>query len=177
MPFPISRLSSELSRAGLLLAVLVGASAPGCGGAQFDGRVFRNDEVAFRVGPVPSSWREVDASHALIAFRDDRNAATIAVNGRCGKDADDVPLKSLTHHLFLHFTEREIESENIVPMDGREALQTELVAKLDGVPKRFTVYVLKKDGCVYDFMRIADNRGAGGGEQFAAFVRGFATLE
>ncbi len=149
----------------------------GCGGPHFDGHVYRGNELAFRVGPIPERWRPLEASHALLAFRDDSAGATVAVNGRCGKDGDDVPLESLTHHLFLHFTDREVLEQLRVPLDGREALRTAMFADLDGVPKRFTVFVLKKDGCVYDFFHIADRHAVhDGSAEFERFVAGFATL-
>ena len=148
----------------------------GCGGPHFDGRTYRDDSRAFQVGPIPGGWRPLSASHALLAFRDEATAATIGVNGRCGKDGDDVPLESLTHHLFLHFTDRDVESQEVISLDGRDALRTQMVAELDGVPKRFTVYVLKKDGCVYDMLHIADSSG-GGQSQFDSFVAGFRTLK
>ena len=131
--------------------------------------------MAFRVGPVPEDWRPIEVEPSLLAFRDDSAGATIAVNGRCGEDGDDVPLRSLTQHLFLHFTERHVVSQRVVPMDDREALRTELVAKLDGVPMHFTVYVLKKDGCVYDLLHIADQSAAAEPVRFDRFVQEFAT--
>ena len=63
-------------------------------------------------------------------------------------------------------------------MDGREAMHTVMRAKLDGVPKTFDAYVLKKDGCVYDFVDIsapaelAANRAA-----FETFVGGISHAE
>jgi hypothetical protein len=150
----------------------------GCGGQTFDGHVFRNDEVAFRVGAVPASWRAIEVTGSLLAFRDDADHATVAVNGRCGKDGDDVPLQALTHHLFLQFTGREVKSQEVLTMDGRDAMRTEMVAELDGVPKYFTVFVLKKDGCVYDFLHIADSASPVSGQgEFERFVHGFATLK
>ena len=145
-----------------------------CSSSQFDGRVYRSDDLAFRVGPIPAEWRPIEAQNTLLAFRDDRDASTVAVSGRCGKDGDDVPLTALTHHLFLHFTDRSLENQRMVSLDGREALRSELIAELDGVPKHFTVYVLKKDGCVYDFMSIGAARGSS--EDFELFVGGFRTL-
>jgi len=153
--------------------MLLGAWAVACSSAAFDGQVYRNDEVAFRVGPVPGNWRRIQTEGALLAFRDDSRGATVAVNARCGKDGDDVPLESLTHHLFLHFTDRRVVSQERSMLDGREALKTELSAKLDGVPKHFSVLVLKKDGCVYDFLEIRDTES---GEDFDRFVRGFGTV-
>jgi hypothetical protein len=149
---------------------------PGCGGPSFDGTVYRGSEVSFRVGPLKSGWRKIDVDGALLAFRNDQNGATIAMNGRCGVDGDDVPLAALTHHLFLSFTKRHVESQQTVELDGREALRTELTAELDGVAKRFLVFVLKKDGCVYDFMWIgADGTAEASPGDFQRFVQGFST--
>lgn len=134
--------------------------------------------MRFRVGQVPASWHAVSVDGALLAFRNDAANATIAVNGRCGVDGDDVPLSSLTQHLFLEFTERTPITQQSVSLDGREALRTEISAALDGVKKRYLVYVMKKDGCVYDFMYIvAADADAGSRAEFERFVQGFSTLE
>jgi hypothetical protein len=156
-------------------ACLAFVLATACGGPSFDGRVFRNGDVAFHVGPVPPTWHPIEATGALLAFRDDRAAATVALNGRCGLDGDDVPLEALTHHLFLQFTGRELVSQQRVDLDGRAALRTEMLAELDGVKKHYVVYVLKKDGCVYDFLYVSPRSDGAAGE-FERFVRGFGTL-
>ncbi len=159
-----------LSRA-LALSFLLTSSC----GPSFDGRVYHGGELSFTVGPIPDSWRPIQVDQTLLAYRDDPNAVTVAVNGRCHKDGDDVPLPSLTHHLFLQFTDRQVQSQKQLEIAGRAALRTELVASLDGVPKHYVVVVLKKDGCVYDFMLISDSESADVAE-FDAFVRGFETI-
>ena len=75
------------------------------------------------------------------------------------------------------FTERDLLSQEVVPFDGREAMHSVMLAKLDGVPKKFDVWVLKKDGCVYDMYLIAEPArfDAGVGE-FRKFVSGFTTV-
>jgi hypothetical protein len=161
-----------MRRVAWLFVVTFFASA--CAGPHYDGRVYDDGKLRFHTGPVPSAWRSVEADGTLIAFRDDQAPAMVALNGRCGVDGDDVPLASLTQHLFLQFTDRQLKSQEELMLDGRAALRTELLGKLDGVPKHFIVYVLKKDGCVYDFWRIADP-GAGEPTTFESFVRGFAT--
>jgi hypothetical protein len=77
--------------------------------------------------------------------------------------------------LFLQFTERSMISQQPLELDGRAALRTEMTANLDGVTKHYIVYVLKKDGCVYDFMRISDSSGNDAGP-FDSFVSGFQTM-
>src|SRR5262249_45829793 len=119
----------------------------------------------------------ISAEGADLVFRDAQQNATIAVSARCGKDADDVPLTALTRHLFLQFTDRETSLEEVVPFDGREALHTIMTAKLDGVPQKFDVWVLKKDGCVYDLYFFAEPaRFEASAGEFRAFVGGFRTV-
>jgi hypothetical protein len=161
---------------GALAAALLCSSS--CGGPRVEAGVYRNEEIAFRLGPVPTSWRRLDADEAAVAYRDDDGGATIAVNGRCGKDGDDVPLEALTHHLFLQFTDRQVLSQRTVTLAQRKALRTEMVAELDGVPKRYTVYVLKKNGCVYDFFHISAVDGSEASRRdFERFVSGFSTID
>jgi hypothetical protein len=157
----------------LVLYLLV--QVAGCG-PSFDGRVYDGHGVRFATGSPAEGWRRIDVGGALLAFRDDGQDATVAVNARCGRDADDAPLQALTQHLFLLFTERKIDEQKLVSMDGREALRTTLTAKLDGVQKAFAVYVLKKDGCVYDCMYIsAPETFPAGVKRFDEFVGGFHT--
>ena len=133
--------------------------------------------MAFRLGEIPPTWKRIDVSNARLAFRDEPADTTVLVNGRCGKDGDDVPLQALTKHLFINFTDREILEQKIIPMDGREAMHTVMRAKLDGVPKMFDAFILKKDGCVYDIVGIwALGKFDEGRAAFEAFASGFHTL-
>jgi hypothetical protein len=179
------RTAWDVLRATCLTAALLGVplfvgGVSGCAGRTFDGQVYRGDDVSFRLGPIPASARQVEASDALVAFRDDEAGSTIAVSARCGQDSDDVPLRALVQHLFLHFTERRTIAEKEFTLVHRAALEAELEAALDGVSSHFVVVVLKHDGCVYDFVHVD-----GGGDSpaiersrtdFRAMVRGFEVL-
>jgi len=161
-----------------LVALLACSSGTACASSGFDGHVYRNGALSFKVGQVPNTWRAIDVDDALLAFRDDPANATVALNGRCGVDGDDVPLASLTQHLFLQFTDRDLGAQQALSLDGREALRTEINAALDGVKKHYVVYVLKKNSCVYDFMYIAASATEPAATAaFDGFVQGFATLE
>lgn len=161
--------------AALLLGGLLSACGPG--GASFDGAVYRNGPLAFRVGELPPGWRRVEVEGASLSYRSDERAATILVNGRCHPPDEDTPLVALTNHLLIGSTAREIASQEVEPFDGREALRTRLRARWDGVPMSFDVYVMKKDGCVYDFVYMGDvAEGEAGSREFATFVSSFRTL-
>ena len=158
-------------------AIAASGLGAGCAANGLSGQELHTGEFDLRVGPVAPGWRPIRQPGSLLAFRDDLERATVALEGRCGKDGDDVPLAALTRHLFLYFTHQEIISQRAFRLDGREALRTEMAAELDGVPQHFTVVVLKKNGCVYDFLYIEQTTGsATGRSNFDRFVAGFSTL-
>lgn len=160
-------------------APLLLVAALGCGaGPGLVGDVYRGDGFAFAVEAPGSGWQPLEASPAALAYRHEAANAQIMVHARCGKDGDDVPLQALHAHLFLQFTDRVVHVQETVPFDGREALHTELTASLDGVPRRYDVWVLKKDGCVYDLLYMAPEESFEQGRgAFAALVDNFATVE
>lgn len=168
-------------RASIVLrkvAPLLGFALLACASSGLSGNTFRQGDVAFRVGPMPDSWRLLEDGKkgdiASFALRDDARGITVGAAGRCHRDGDDVPLESLTQHLYIGFTHREFHSQDPLELDGRAALRTEMTARLDGVPKRLVFVVLKKDGCVYDFWRISD--GTVNGTEFDDFVNGFQVV-
>jgi hypothetical protein len=73
------------------------------------------------------------------------------VNSHC-EGVKDAPLEALTGDLMMGMTEKEILSQNRLPWSRREALETIATAKLDGVPRKLGLFVLKKDNCVYDIV-------------------------
>ena len=82
------------------------------------------------------------------------------MNSTCDQPDQDVPLQALTRHLlngFTAYTFPPVDEADLqtVPMDGREALRTHVVAKLDGVPRELLLVVMKKDDCIYDFALVA----------------------
>jgi hypothetical protein len=160
----------------LALAALALLGTASCGHAQsFDEGVLRKGGLAVRVGPVPSGWRRIQVDGADLAFRDDERSGSALFNVRCGQRDDDAPLTALTAHLIMGTTEREFDAQDTVPFDGREALHTLLRAKLDGVPMQYDIYVMKKNGCLYDLVYVAPPglfaAGAADFEHFATGVR------
>lgn len=165
------------------LASPLGASAGAAACASlpaFDGRVYRSGSVAFELREIPAGWRRIDLDGAdvrALSFRDDANESSVIVTARCGFRSDDAPLEALTNHLLIGTTEREFLKENTIPFDGREARHTVVRAKLDGVPMTYSLFVLKKDACVYDFVRVAPPaKFEAGAASFQRFVSGFHTL-
>ena len=144
--------------------------------ASFDGGIYRYKNVHFSISP-PSHWNRIELTQQAIAFRDAAGHASYLTQGRCGQKSDDVPLSALTQQLLMGTTERSYIVEEEVEIDRRSALHTRLSAKLDGVPMLYSLYVVKKDGCMYDFVCIAPPHLNACGEGFDAFVRTFHALQ
>jgi hypothetical protein len=171
----LGRLDLILGAAAMALSLL--ACSGGKGKGSFDGSTYRNGTIAFQVPPQPTDWKRIEEEDAILAFRDSGHGASVIVNARCLSADDRTPLVALTNHLLIGATERVYITQEVEPFDGREALHTKLKAKWDGVPMGLDVFVLSKDGCIYDFIYIgAPSAFEQGAATFERFVRGFRTL-
>ena len=173
-PRPLRSAFARVARASLLLVAILGLAA--CGGPSFAGSVYRDGTMAYRLGELGSGWERLDVGgHNDLAWRNAGVGAIVQVNASCPRT--DAPLTALTNHLLVGFTQREIQEQALVPMDGREALRTHLIASLDGVPRELLFVVMKKDDCVYDFALIATPGGAYARAlpSFERLVAGFST--
>lgn len=132
-------------------------------------------QVCYHVGDLGPEWRVVHQQGSAVGFFNDDVGAVIEANATCRDDADAAPLGALTRQLLIGYTERQIESQEKVALDNREALHTRLTAKLDGVPMQLDLYVLKRNGCIFDLSYAAPPATAARGQaDFARFVDGFA---
>lgn len=141
-----------MSKMTLLLVLL--ASLMGCRRVSFEDSVLSKPEVRYRVGELPKYWRRVWLEGNDLAFSEEGTGRALSVNATC-KGHDDPPLPVLTRHLLMGFTERQEVDSHLIAMDGREALRSRYLAKMDGVPVELELVVLKKDNCVFDFSYVA----------------------
>jgi len=163
-------------RIRLISALALTIWALGCAHASFQGGVYRDEEASYHVGEFGSDWRRLELDEPTdLAFEAPALDVVAQVNASCDP-ALDIPLSSLTNHLLIGFTEREGREQQTLPFAQREALFTQLDAKLDGVPRRLRLVVLKKNGCVYDFALIGppDARFDRARRDFDAWLSGFS---
>ncbi len=162
-------MASRMRRRALLAlaALLVGCA----GGESLQGDVLLKGPLHVHLGPVPAAWRRIELGGADLAYRDDAREGSAMFHVRCGQHEDDAPLAALTAHLIIGTTQRDFVTQDTIPFDKREALHTLMRAKLDGVPMQYDIYVMKKDGCVYDLVYVAPpekfTAGAADFERFA----------
>jgi len=139
-----------------LLAILVPLAVCGCGGSgELSAGRYSDAEASYHIGSLPDRWQRIDVGGQNdLAWRNGQLGAVIQVNASCDPSLD-IPLLALTNHLLIGFTEREVLSQDLMPLASREALRTHVTAKLDGVPRELLLVVVKKDDCVYDFALVA----------------------
>jgi hypothetical protein len=156
----------------LLLAAFLAAA--GCAhGGSFEAGVLVKDGLSVHIGPVPGEWTPLQVDGADLAWRDAPREGSALFDVRCRGRDDDAPLTVLTEHLIMGTTERDFQAQDVVPFDHREALHTRMRAKLDGVPMEYDIYVMKKDGCVYDLVYVAPpDRFEAGAADFDRFALG-----
>ena len=163
-------------RAARFLPLLGSIACAGATGATLEGGVVHVTGATFHVGDVPSSWHRVNIDDAALSFRDE-HGSSVLVAARCNIRADDIPLVALTNQLVLGTTDREFVKEETISLDHREARHSVMKAKLDGVALVWDVYVMKKNGCVYDVVYVAPpNRFEGGSSAFEQFAVGLRTI-
>jgi hypothetical protein len=148
----------------------------GCGGSSFRAGVYEDGRARYRVGELPAGWRRVEVDDNDLAFHR-RGMGTISVNSTCS-DYEDVPGVALVNHLLFETTERRFLREEVVTLDGRGARHVIVEVELDGVPIELELFVLKKDGCVFDLGHVRGRTAdAAARRTFLAFVERFAVLE
>jgi hypothetical protein len=129
------------------------------------GGSFVRGAVAYRVGQLPAVWlRVADRDNDLVFHH--RQGGIIVANGKC-RVGSDVPLTVLTNHLLFGIERTSEVPAQVLTLDGRAALHSQLIGALDGVPVELGLVVVKKDSCVYDLQLIASP------PQFAARRRDF----
>jgi hypothetical protein len=136
----------------LVVAVVVAGCAAKLPPGHWDARARRvcAGRVCYVVGALASEWRMVHQESAAAGWFNNSSGAIISTNATCRDDAEAAPLKALTRELLVGYTERRIIDEELVPLQAREALRTHVRAKLDGVPMELEIYVLRRNGCVFD---------------------------
>jgi hypothetical protein len=150
--------------------------AAACGGSgAFHDRIFDDGVVRYRVGALVPGFERVDVGDNDLAWHD-RDLGTISVNATCS-DYDDVPTSALMNQLLFGTTERAFRLEETATLDGRAARHAIVDVEMDGVPVRLNVYLMRKDGCVYDLTHVgAPAQAARAQPLFDAFVHEFAVL-
>jgi len=156
--------------ATLTLALFVGCGSSTPKSVYNEGSFARGDE-RFQV-KAPPAWKPVQTPGDL-AWQAPDSKAVIAANATC-RGHHDGPLAVLANDLVIGTTQRRYLLEETTRLDGREALHQVISLRIDGITLIYDLYVLKKDGCVYDLTLVTPPKSYDRtADTFVAFVAGF----
>lgn len=161
----------------MVLALLLPA---GCAGWRGDTYVahrappkLARKETTYRFGDPGPGWQPVrNLKDVQVAWIRPEIGGAIHIHAQCD-DQGDSSLDQYTDHLRIDWTRWDVESQEQTRLLDRAALHTIVSAELDGVPRRNELWVVKKNGCLFDLMYSADPpRFEEGRAAFADVVRG-----
>ena len=148
----------------------------GCAGATFRDGVYEDEYVKYRVATSLPGFSRAEVGDNDLAFHRD-GYGTIGVNSTC-TEYEDVPDVALVNHLLFDTTSRRFTTEETVTLDGRGARHVVARVELDGVPVEIELYVMKKDGCVFDLTHVRSvSAPPEVREVFLEFVQRFSVLQ
>lgn len=154
-----------------VILVFLAVLAFNCRGGLVGG-MYTRDGLAYRVVEPAGGWRRIAFEDNDLAWLS-AQGHVIAVNATCSGH-EDPQLEVLMNHLVIGFTDREWVSKKKFELDGREAMRSQVKARLDGVATSLDLVVLKKNGCVHDFTYVSPTGlEAAHQAEFDALIEGF----
>lgn len=131
-------------------------------------------ETSFAFGDPGPGWQPVrNLKDVQVAWANRALGGIIELHAQCD-DHGDSSLDQYTDHLRIDWTSWTVESQQEARLVGRAALHTIAAAELDGVQRRNELWVVKKNGCLFDLRYSANPAHFEAGQPaFADVVAGF----
>jgi hypothetical protein len=139
-------------RAPLALALGAVIAFTGCAGRRIENGVYRSDK-GYRLTLPGPDWSVAADSKADLELRHQDGLAAMLANAECDDRAKSRSAGLLLGQLLIGLHDRATIEQNEVSVSGQQALHRVLDGRVaaDGAPTRIEAYVLKDQGCVYDF--------------------------
>jgi len=141
-----------VSRAPLALALGAVIAFSGCAGRRIENGVYHSDK-GYRLTLPGPDWSVTADSKADLELRHQDGLAAMLANAECDDRANSRSAGLLLGQLLIGLHDRATIEQNEVSVNGQQALHRVLDGRVaaDGAPARIEAYVLKDQGCVYDF--------------------------
>ncbi len=141
-----------MCRAPLALALGAVIAFTGCAGRRIENGVYHSDK-GYRLTLPGSDWSVAADSKADLELRHQDGLAAMLANAECDDRAKSRSAGLLLGQLLIGLHDRATIEQNEVSVNGQQALHRVLDGRVaaDGAPTRIEAYVLKDQGCVYDF--------------------------
>ena len=142
-----------MGRAPLALALGAVIVLAGCAtGRRIESGVYHSAK-GYRLTMPGADWAIAAESQADLELRHQDGMAAMLANADCDEAARSRNSGLLLGHLLIGIRDRATIEQNEVSVNGQQALHRVLDARTsaDGAPTRIEAYVVKDQGCIYDF--------------------------
>ena len=141
-----------MCRAPLALALGAVIAFTGCAGRRIENGVYHSDK-GYRLTLPGSDWSVAADSKADLELRHQDGLAAMLANAECDDRTKSRSAGLLLGQLLIGLHDRATIEQNEVSVNGQQALHRVLDGRVaaGGATTRIEAYVLKDQGCVYDF--------------------------
>jgi accessory colonization factor AcfC len=130
----------------IFLILLFGLIGSGCVTSP---NLVKKRYASYGISPPSEDWHQESFRDADLFFKHKERNATIFFSTQCEKFSDS-PLEALTAQILVGLSDIEIKKQERLVLAERDAMITELTAKVDGVTRFLKIMVLRKNRCVFD---------------------------
>lgn len=121
-----------------------------CVSTHYSNGLLKTRDTQYQIAEPKDTWKAISIKGIDRAWMN-ADKATLMINSSC-HESSDPSLIALTGHLLIGMTDQQIIEQKTIPSSGREALESTVSVKIDGVERQMKIFVLKKDKCIYDIV-------------------------
>jgi len=139
---------------------------------------FLVDEArGFRIPMLRNGWQQLEVEGAELAFQAKPGGQIAALLVSC-EEEQPVTLRMLARHLFFGIGQKRVVTQDVVPLNGTEAVHTVLTGRLAESDVTISSYVAADGECVYDLVYVASPEAFHNRlPEFERFVQGWVFTE
>lgn len=151
----LARVSRPLRTARVVVAASLLATA-GCAAARIEEGRYRSPK-GYHVAVPPNGWTVMSQDDVDLVLHHEHPPARMLVNASCDETVRSRSEWILARHLLMGLRHRTVVESGKVALAGRPAMHLLLEGEDgdEGTRVRVDAYVVKTDGCVYDFLYVA----------------------
>jgi hypothetical protein len=115
-----------------------------------EGGIYTDPQGYFELSIPENGWQLLSWKDVDFVLWDQDEGATIVIQVTPLKE--DVALVTLARHILIAFERKQILSQGIEQVNGKEAVKTVLEGWVEGTEIKAEAYVVKGDGVFYDII-------------------------
>ena len=133
------------------LAVLMLAAC--ASGRVVDG-IFVDETRGFKIPLLRDGWRQFEVEGTELAFQSESGGQVIAMFVSC-EEQQPIALRILARRLFFGINSKQVVAQNVISLNGTEAVHTVLTGRLKETEVMVSSYVATDGECAYDLVYVA----------------------